>query len=158
MMNTQILIVCMGNICRSPMAEGLLRHKLAAAGLADRVRVDSAGTGPWHVGKPPDKRAVAVCLEHGIAIGDLSGRQITPDDFTSFDWVLCADRYNLGHLHALAPRPTWPRIALLLAWAGLGARAEVPDPYSGTIEDFRDVFGLLDKATDAMLTRLQLPA
>jgi protein-tyrosine phosphatase len=157
-MSTRILIVCMGNICRSPMAEGLLRHKLAAAGLADRVRVDSAGTGPWHVGKPPDQRAVAVCREHGIAIDDLSGRQITPAELELFDWVLCADRYNLGHLHAIAPRNLWPRIVLLLAWAGLGAEAEVPDPYSGTIGDFRRVYALLDKATDAMLTRLKLPA
>jgi protein-tyrosine phosphatase len=148
----------MGNICRSPMAEGLLRHKLASAGLADMVHVDSAGTGPWHVGKPPDPRAVAVCREHGIAIDDLSGRQITADDFALFDWVLCVDRYNLGHLHALAPRELWPRIALLMVWAGLGGKAEVPDPYSGTIEDFRQVYALLDKATDAMLIRMKLPA
>ncbi len=157
-MSTQILIVCMGNICRSPMAEGLLQHKLKGAGLADRIRVDSAGTGPWHAGKPPDPRAIAVCHEHGIAIDHLSGRQITRHDFSSFDWVLCADRQNLGHLHALAPRLVWPRTALLLAWAGMGAKAEVPDPYTGTIEDFRRVYALLDRATDAMLTRLQLPA
>ena len=79
-------------------------------------------------------------------------------DFATFDWVLCADRQNLRQLHALAPRAMWPRISLALAWAGLGKKADVPDPYGGTIEDFRNVYGLLDQATDAMLTRLQLPA
>lgn len=157
-MSTQILIVCMGNICRSPIAEGLLRHKLELAGLSPRIRVDSAGTGPWHAGKPPDPRAVEVCNENGITIDHLSGRQVTRNDFASFDWVLCADRDNLRQLHALAPRQVWPRIALLLAWAGLGAKAEIPDPYTGTLADFRRVYALLDKATDAMLTRLQLPA
>ena len=99
-----------------------------------------------------------VCREYGIAIDTLCGRQITRNDFASFDWVLCADRENLRQVRVLAPRQVWPRTALLLAWAGLGAKAEVPDPYTGTIEDFRRVYALLDQATDMMLTRLQLPA
>ncbi|HTA65845.1 MAG TPA: low molecular weight protein-tyrosine-phosphatase [Xanthomonadaceae bacterium] len=157
-MSTRILIVCLGNICRSPMLEGLLRHKLADAGLARRIVVDSAGLGPWHVGRPPDPRAVQVCLEHGIAIDALRGRQVTSQDFATFDWILCADRQNLRQLHSLAPRAMWQRMSLVLAWAGLGVKAEVPDPYCGTIKDFRNVYDLLDTATDAMLTRLQLPA
>ena len=157
-MNTRILIVCMGNICRSPMAEGLLRHKVEAAGLSLHVRLDSAGTGPWHVGKPPDPRAVAICRENGIEIEDLRARQIHREDFSEFDWILCADRENLRELHALAPRRAWPRVVLLLDWAGLGKKADVPDPYAGSLKDFQRVYALLDKATDAMLTRLQQTA
>ena len=157
-MSVRILIVCMGNICRSPMAEGLLRHKVEGAGLAARVRLDSAGIGPWHADRPPDPRAVAVCREHGIEIGDLRGRQITTRDFAVHDWVLCADRQNLRDLHAIAPRHARPRIALLLAWAGLGAKAEIPDPYTGTEEDFREVYELLNRATDAVVAKLKVPA
>ena len=157
-MTTRILIVCMGNICRSPMAEGLLRHKIERAGLAERVHLDSAGTGPWHADKPPDPRAIAVCREHGIDIRGLRGRQINSNDFAVHDWVLCADRENLRILQTLAPRHARPRIALLLAWAGLGAKAEVPDPYTGSAADFQRVYALLDAATDAALVKLQLPA
>lgn len=157
-MSSRILIVCMGNICRSPMAEGLLQAKIEQAGLAARVRLDSAGTGPWHADRPPDPRAIAVCREHGIEIGHLRGRQVTTNDFAIQDLVLCADRQNLRDLHAMAPRHARPRLHLLLAWAGLGAKAEVPDPYTGSLADFRRVHALLDQATDAMLARLQLPA
>ncbi len=157
-MSTRILFVCMGNICRSPIAEGLLRHKIESAGLSSRIRVDSAGTGSWHAGSPPDPRAIEVCRENGVAIDDQRARQISRDDFSTFDWVLCADKDNLRHLHTVSSRIMWPRTVLLLAWAGLGAKAEVPDPYNGKLEDFRRVYALLDKATDAMLTRLQLTA
>lgn len=157
-MSTRILAVCMGNICRSPMLEGLLRHKLVLAGLDRRVTVDSAGLGPWHVGNPPDRVAIEVCAEHGIAIDGLRARQITAQDFGTFDWVLCADRANLRQLHAMAPRVLRPRIALALAWAGMGDKAEVPDPYGGPIEEFRQAYRLLDQATDAMLTKLRQPA
>ncbi|MEO7478373.1 MAG: low molecular weight protein-tyrosine-phosphatase [Lysobacteraceae bacterium] len=157
-MSTRILIVCMGNICRSPMAEGLLRHKVEQAGLSARVRLDSAGTGPWHAGKPPDPRAIAVCSEHGIDISDLRGRQINSHDFSVHDWVLCADRRNLHDLQGMAPRSAQPRIALMLAWAGLGAKSEIPDPYTGSPADFERVYALLNHATDRMLARLQLPA
>lgn len=157
-MTQGILVVCMGNICRSPMAEGLLRKKLASAGMSGDVIVDSAGTGPWHVGRPPDPRAVTACRDHGIAIEGLRGRQVGLDDFTRFSLILCADRHNLRHLRAMAPPEARPRIGLLLEWAGLGADCEVPDPYAGYSADFRQVFALLDRATDAILTRLQLPA
>jgi len=157
-MSTRVLVVCLGNICRSPMIEGLLRHKLEAAGLSARVAVASAGLGPWHVGRPPDPMAIAVCREHGIAIEGQRARQVVSQDFATFDWILCADRYNLRQLLAMAPRAAQPRIALVLAWAGLGEKAEVPDPYGGSKTDFRNVYNLLDTATDAMLTRLQLPA
>jgi protein-tyrosine phosphatase len=154
----RILLICMGNICRSPMAEGLLRHKLKATGLLGTVQLDSAGTGGWHSGMPPDPRAVRVCGEHGIRIEDLRARQIVAEDFLRSDLVLCADRRNLAHLQALAPHPAGSRIALLLSWSGIERPAEVPDPYDGGIEDFRSVFRLLDRATDTILTKLQLPA
>jgi protein-tyrosine phosphatase len=154
----RVLIVCLGNICRSPMAEGVLRHKLEAAGWADRVEVDSAGTGSWHVGQPPDARAIRICRENGIAIEGLRGRQVAARDFEDFDLILCADRGNLRHLHAIAPRASWPRIALLLEWGGIEGPSEVPDPYDGTLEDFRDVHRMLDAAAEAILTKLKLPA
>ena len=88
----------------------------------------------------------------------MRGRQITVNDFAVHDWVLCADRQNLRDLQAMAPRHARPRINLLLAWAGLGAKAEIPDPYTGTLADFRRVYALLDQATDAALAKLQLPA
>lgn len=157
-MSTRILFVCLGNICRSPMLEGVMRHKLARAGLADRVAVDSAGLGPWHAGNPPEPEAIDVCAAHGVAIGDLRARQLTQQDFATFDWILCADRANLKALHSLAPRALWPRIALALAWAGQGVKADVPDPYGGREEDFEKVYRLIDKATDGMLDRLRLPA
>lgn len=157
-MSTRILFVCLGNICRSPMLEGVLRHKLAALGWNDRVSVDSAGLGPWYAGEPPEHTAIDVCAARGVAIDDLRARQINVQDFATFDWVLCADRQNLKALHALAPRPVWPRIALVLAWAGLGDRAEVPDPYGGSVREFEKVYALVDKATEAMLAKLRQPA
>lgn len=140
------------------MIEGLLRHKLEAAGWSGRIEVDSAGLGPWHVGRPPDPMAIEVCRDRGIAIDGQRARQVVSQDFATFDWILCADRQNLRQLQAMAPRAAWPRIALVLAWAGLGEKAEVPDPYGGTKTDFRNVCDLIDRVTDAMLTRLRQPA
>jgi len=154
----RVLVVCLGNICRSPMAEGILRRHFEDAGLGHRVTFDSAGTGAWHVGQAPDPRATRICRENGIAIDGLRARQVASRDFEDFDLVLCADASNLRHLRAMAPRDTWPKIALLLDHAGLGPDAEVPDPYDGSIEHFRRVHRLLEDAARSLLTKLQLPA
>ena len=158
-----VLFVCMGNICRSPMAEGLLRHRLTERGLDDRLRIDSAGIGGWHAGSPPDPRAVRVCAEYGIDIGAQHARTVCTEDYTEFDLILCVDHDTLHTVDLLQPAGASAQIALLLDWAGATAgvgllNAEVPDPYQGGVEDFRRVFRLLDGVADGLLARLQLSA
>jgi protein-tyrosine phosphatase len=151
----RLLIVCLGNICRSPMAEGLVRARIQASKLAGRVVVDSAGTGAWHVGQPPDPRAIATAARHGVDIGGLRGRQLDAGDGDRFDWLLCADRANLREVRALLRPSEHPRTALLLDWAGVAAEGEVPDPYDGNAGDFERTWELLDHAALGVVARLQ---
>ncbi len=156
---TRLLVVCLGNICRSPMAEGALRARIEASPLAGRVEVDSAGTGGWHAGEPPDRRAIACARRHGVDIGGLRARQLRGADFHDFDWLLCADADNLRDVRRLAPQGLETRATLLLDWAGSsGAGAlEVPDPYYGGQADFEHVWSLVDAAAQAAVTRLLQP-
>lgn len=152
----RLLIVCLGNICRSPMAEGILRARLLSEGLAERVELDSAGTGDWHVGCEPDRRAIETAAERGVDIAGLRGRQFTPEDFERFDWILCADRQNLRDVRALAPDDAArERAALLLEWTGVPDASEIPDPYTGGPEHFQEVWNLLEQAADGVVRRLQ---
>lgn len=163
-----LLFVCMGNICRSPMAEGILRHRLAQHGMGGRLRIDSAGTGGWHAEAAPDPRAIQVCAEHGIDIRSQRARMLSTDDYTRFDVMLCADHDTLARVRSRQPAArsaehASAEIALLLGWAGCTIAAvapdgDVPDPYNGDVEDFRRVYRLLDSAFDGLLVRLQLPA
>lgn len=150
----RLLIVCLGNICRSPMAEGALRARLREAGLENRVMVDSAGTGGWHVGDPPDPRSIAAAAAHGVGIGDLRGRRLHAGDFRDFDWLLCADRSVLHDVRAAMPAGARAQAALLLEWAGMGQEAEIPDPYTGSEDDFRHVWRKVDAAAAAIVQRL----
>lgn len=150
----KLLIVCLGNICRSPMAEGALQARLAASPLAGRVQVDSAGTGGWHAGEPPDRRAIACARGHGVDIAGQRARQLHTADFEAFDWILCADRANVRDVLRLAPAARRERVALLLEWAGIPAGGEVPDPYTGGPEDFQRVWRLVDSAAQAVVARL----
>jgi len=150
----KLLVVCLGNICRSPMAEGALRARLSASPLAGRVEVASAGTGGWHAGEPPDRRAIACAHGYGVDIGGQRARQLAAGDFDAFDWLLCADRANLRDVLRLAPPPRRERVALLLDWAGVQPGGEVPDPYTGGPEDFRRVWRLVDSAAQAVVARL----
>jgi protein-tyrosine phosphatase len=153
----RVLVVCLGNICRSPMAEGVLRSRIQASTLAGRVVVDSVGTGAWHIGRPPDPRAIATAARHGIDISDLRGRQLSRDDFRRHDWLLCADRDNLRDVLAHAPEEAHSRCALLLDWAGLASgEHEVPDPYAGGAADFEDVWALLERAAVGVVARLEI--
>jgi protein-tyrosine phosphatase len=149
-----LLVVCLGNICRSPMAEGALRARLAVSPLAGRIRVDSAGTGGWHAGEPPDRRAVACARGHGVDIGGQRARQLSSGDFEDFDLILCADRANVRDVLRLAPSGRRERVALLLEWAGIETGGEVPDPYTGGPEDFQRVWQLVDSAAQAVVARI----
>jgi len=152
-----LLVVCLGNICRSPMAEGALRARLDEAGL-DHVRVDSAGTGDWHVGGPPDSRAVATAARHGVDISGLRARQLHDRDYLDFDWLLCADLQNLRDVRARRPEPASAGIELLTRWAGVDAEVEegaIPDPYTGGREDFERVWRMVDEVAASAVARLR---
>ena len=151
---TRLLVVCLGNICRSPLAEGALRARIEASPLAGRVMVDSAGTGGWHAGEPPDRRAIACARGHGVDIAGLRARQLRARDFEDFHWLLCADANNLRDVRALAPPGARERTALLLDWAGTVPHGEVPDPYYGDGSHFEGVWQLVDTAARAVVDRL----
>lgn len=150
----KLLLVCLGNICRSPMAEGALHARLQASPFAGRVQVDSAGTGDWHVGEPPDRRAIACARGFGVDIGAQRARQLQAQDFHDFDWLLCADRANVRDARQRAPAGMGDKVVLLLDWSGVMPDGELPDPYTGGPEDFRQVWRLVDSAAQAVVARL----
>ena len=149
----RLLMVCLGNICRSPLAEGALRARLDRRSL-DWVEVDSAGTGGWHAGEPPDRRSIAVAAAAGVDLRAQRARKLRVADFDHFDWMLCADRSVLRDVRAMAPGGATAQTALLLEWAGQGAGAEIPDPYTGGADDFRRVWTMVDAAAAAIVERL----
>lgn len=146
----RVLFVCLGNICRSPSAEGLARHRFAAAGLGRRVVFDSAGVGGWHAGDPPDPRAVAACARRGVDISTLRARQFVADDFTRFDRILAMDADNLKRLASTAPTAAKAKLALTLDFSTAPGRS-VPDPYYGGLDGFARMLDLLDEAIDGLL-------
>jgi protein-tyrosine phosphatase len=150
----RLLVVCLGNICRSPMAEGALRARLEAAGLADRVEVDSAGLGNWHAGRAPDRRAIKCAAGHGVDISGLRARQLVDADYTAFDVLLCADADVLYTVRAHAPADSTAESELLLAWCGLGEQAQIPDPYTQNTAAFEHAWALVDDAAAAIVARL----
>lgn len=129
-----LLFVCLGNICRSPLAEGAMRGEARRRGLA--VEVDSAGTGDWHAGEPPDPRAVAVAARHGVDISGLRARQVTPDDFRRFTHLIALDGDNLRNLRRLAPADATAELSLLLDHAPGRRGQTVADPYFGDAAGF----------------------
>ncbi len=149
----RLLVVCLGNICRSPMAEGALRARLREAGLDEVVEVDSVGTGEWHVGQPPDRRAIACAARNNVDIAGLRGRQLSRRDFDAFDYILCADRSTLRETAALAPDGARERCMLLSAYAGQG-EVEIPDPYTGGTPEFDYAWELADGMARAIVGRL----
>lgn len=149
-----ILVVCLGNICRSPMAEGVLRARLEDAGLGARVRVDSAATGRSHIGHPPDERAIACAARNGIDISGQRARLLSIEDYDAFDVILCADRTILHEARMRKPRTSHGQVELLLDWAGLGSK-DVPDPYYGSVRDFDRAFRLVDAAAGGIVERVR---
>lgn len=148
---TSVLFVCMGNICRSPLAEGVFRATVAKAGLAASIHIDSAGTGDWHVGQPPDRRAIAIAKERGYDLASLRARQVCRGDFARFDWVLAMDRTNLTALQALRPTTYAGHLGLFLAFAPQLGVIEVPDPYYGNAREFLRVLDLIEHGSVALL-------
>lgn len=146
----KLLMVCLGNICRSPMAEGAVRHAAAARGMA--VSVDSAGTGGWHSGEAPDLRSIQICRQHGIDITMQRARQIESADFDDFDLILALDGANLMHLQQIAPPDATAKIRLFGEFAGVGS---VADPYYGGAEGFVDCWQQIVRGADGLLDALQ---
>jgi protein-tyrosine phosphatase len=145
----RILFVCMGNICRSPTAEGVMRHLLAERGLEDEIEVQSAGTGGWHAGSPPDARSTRAAAARGITL-EGAARQVTRADFEDFDLLVAMDRDNLADLRAIAPPGTEHKIRLLL-----GEGRDVPDPYYGGPHGFENVLDLVETACERLLDELR---
>ena len=150
----RILVVCLGNICRSPLAEAALREEIAAVGLADQVVVDSAGTGDWNVGKGPDPRMLAAASDTGLTLGG-TARQIAAADLADSDLILVMDRQNLADVLALAPdQATRDKVRLYLDYAGQGD-LEVPDPYYGDDDGFPTVVAMVRDAARTIAVQLR---
>ena len=149
----RILMVCLGNICRSPMAEGLMRRKLLEANLSGKV--DSAGTANFHIGKSPDYRMVQTGKLQGTPINDLKARQFSTQDFEDFDRIYVMDQSNYKNVLAMANSNTdRQKVSLLLDHLYPNKQLEVPDPYYGNQSDFDAVFTLVNEATEALITDL----
>jgi protein-tyrosine phosphatase len=150
----KVLFVCLGNICRSPTAEAVFRHLVENAGLANRIVIDSAGTGEWHIGKPPDSRACRAAIQRGYDLTRLRGRQVTRKDFSDFDYVLAMDEENLRDLEHLSPRGEADKIRLFTDFSTNGAQG-VPDPYAGGPQGFELVLDLVEDAAQGLLRHIR---
>lgn len=150
----RVLFVCLGNICRSPTAEGVLRHKLRTAGLTEQVDVASAGTGDWHVGNPPDKRSQAAALRRGYDLSAQRAQQVTRADFSSYDLILAMDQSNLRNLKALQPAQGKAELDLFLR-RYQSSVDDVPDPYYDGEHGFEQVLDLIEQACDLLVIELK---
>jgi protein-tyrosine phosphatase len=150
-----ILFVCMGNICRSPTAEGVFRHFIEEAGLGASITVDSAGTHAYHVNEPADRRAQAAAERRGYSMSDIRARRVDETDFERFDYIIAMDRDNLAVLVEQADAAHHNKIRLFLEFSS-GSETEVPDPYYGGAAGFERVLDLVEEASRGLLKRLQL--
>ena len=159
MKTISICFVCLGNICRSPTAEGVMRHQVQAAKLEQRITIDSAGTGDWHIGAPPDERAQRAAAERGYDLSDLRGRQIGASDFERFDLLIAMDDANVAALRRICPPAQRDKIRLLMEfvpqtdnrWAG---EREVTDPYFGGAAGFEQVLDQCEAACRGLIAAL----
>jgi protein-tyrosine phosphatase len=155
----RILFVCLGNICRSPTAEGVMRALVREAGLHERIELDSAGTGSWHIDEPPDARATAAARERGVEL-EGRARQVERADFAGFDLIVAMDRSNLADLRRIAPDDAArAKLRLLRDFdPSADGEADVPDPYHGGSRGFDDVFDLVRDSCAALLAELRAAA
>jgi protein-tyrosine phosphatase len=150
----RILFVCLGNICRSPMAEGVFRRVAEEEGLIDRFEIDSAGLGDWHIGQAPDHRAQKAARSRGVDISDQSARQVVDEDFERFDLLLVMDRSNYAELKARAPHEARAKIRPFLDFAPHVGTSDVPDPFFGGTEGFDRALDLIEAASRGLLASL----
>ncbi|HUS55156.1 MAG TPA: low molecular weight protein-tyrosine-phosphatase [Thermohalobaculum sp.] len=150
-MTTRILCVCLGNTCRSPMAQGAIATMAAAAGLT--LEVDSAGLGAWHAGKPPDPRGLTTAAKRGYDNAAQRSRLITPTDFDAFDLILAMDASNLARLEEIRPPGAGARIRLFHP-----SGRDIPDPYYGDLPDYEHALDLIEAAAADLIAKLALPA
>ena len=146
-MTSRVLFVCSGNICRSPTAEAVMRQLVADAGLEGQIEVDSAGTGGWHAGDPPDERSTEAAARRGIELAGVA-RQVTPLDFENFDLVLSVDAENLQKLRRMAPPDCWAYVRLF-GWK------DIPDPYYGGPDGFEIVLDMIEAGCRELLAELR---
>lgn len=151
----KVLFVCMGNICRSPMAHGVFRQLVRDEGLAEYIEIDSAGTHGYHLDEPPDRRAILTAARRGVEIDDLRARRAEPRDFHDFDYVLAMDQENYLSLSAICPRGMEAKLSLFMDFAPELRAREVPDPYYGGPGGFETVFDLVEAASRELLAHIR---
>jgi len=151
----RVLFVCLGNICRSPTADGIFRELVARAGLQAHILVDSAGTSGWHIGKAPDSRTIAAARARGFDLGSLRARQVSSADFAEYDYVLAMDKSNLKDLQSLKPSNYRGQLGLFLTFGSQEQYREVPDPYYGEGDAFELVLDLVEDAAQGLLNHIR---
>ena len=155
MQKVRVLFVCMGNICRSPTAQGVFRKLLQAEGLDAVIETDSAGTHGYHAVEPPDRRARETALRRGIDLSDLRARRVVPEDFSRFEYVLAMDQENYHNLSGICPRGAERKLMLFMDFAPHLRTREVPDPYYGGGSGFERVFDMVDAASEGLLADIR---
>ncbi len=150
-----VLFVCMGNICRSPTAQGVFTQLVEVAGLTDKIAIDSAGTVPYHVGKAPDSRAQSAATERGYDLSDYRARLVTRADGENFDYIIVMDETNLLDVRSVLAKKDWPKLHMFLDFIPGPPGREVPDPYSGGQEGFTHVLDLVEEASRGLLQHIQ---
>ena len=152
---TKVLFICMGNICRSPTAEGVFRHLVQSVGMGQEIHIDSAGTHDYHVGNPPDRRAQQAASQRGYDLTSLRGRQVSPADFEHFDYVLAMDFDNLANLQRICPKQHSNKVHLLMEYSEKFDAREVPDPYFGGPQGFEMVLDMVEDAAEGLLRTIR---
>jgi protein-tyrosine phosphatase len=148
-----VLFVCLGNICRSPLAEGVFMHKVYARNLGHTFKADSAGTASYHIGSPADKRSIAVARDYGISLTH-KARAFDVSDFYAFDYIVAMDKQNLSNINRIKPADAKARVVLMRDYDHELKGGEVPDPYYGERKDFEEVYHILNRSCDVLLDEL----